>query len=89
MDLRITAGTEEAAAIVKARKLGQVQPPPATVFAGNDGAGSVAWLRLFPNRLRNRLGDRPLGSQAHRALLSASSADGRSKPVALTFTIVR
>ena len=45
------------------------------------GAHSVAFS--------GRIGHRPLAPHSYRALLTASNANGRSKPVTLTFTIVR
>jgi plastocyanin len=53
---RATAVAEETAGLRVARKLGKVKPPRATVLAGNDGAGSVAWLRFFPERLKIKAG---------------------------------
>jgi plastocyanin len=53
---RAAASAQEAAAISQARKLAKVKPPAATVLAGNDGAGSVAWLRFFPQNLKIKAG---------------------------------
>jgi plastocyanin len=51
-----TALAEFSDAIAKAHKLGKVKPPPATVLAGNDGSGPVAWLRFFPQNLKIKAG---------------------------------
>jgi plastocyanin len=53
---RATANAEETAAIREARSLGKVKPPAATVLAGNDGSGPVAWLRFFPENLTIKAG---------------------------------
>jgi plastocyanin len=53
---RALAGAQEADAIAKGRRLGKVKPPAATVLAGNDGSGPVAWLRFFPQNLRIKAG---------------------------------
>lgn len=53
---RATANAQEAAAIVQARTLGKVKPGAATVLAGNDGSGPVAWLRFFPGNLKVKAG---------------------------------
>ena len=53
---KAAALAQEAADIKQARKLAKVKPPAATVLAGNDGSGSVAWLRFFPETLRVKAG---------------------------------
>jgi plastocyanin len=53
---RVAAGTQEAKAIGAALKLRRVKPPAATVLAGNDGNGPVAWLRFFPENLKIKAG---------------------------------
>jgi plastocyanin len=53
---RAAANAQAAAAIVQARRLAKVKPPTATVLAGNDGAGPVAWLRFFPENLKIKAG---------------------------------
>jgi plastocyanin len=53
---RVLANAQEAAAIRKAKTLGKVKPAPATVLAGNDGSGPVAWLRFFPENLTIKAG---------------------------------
>jgi plastocyanin len=53
---RAAAKAQEAAAVVQARRLGKVKPPAATVLAGNDGSGPVAWLRFFPEKLKIKTG---------------------------------
>ncbi len=53
---KAAALAQEAADINQARKLARVKPPAATVLAGNDGSGSVAWLRFFPETLRVKAG---------------------------------
>lgn len=53
---RATANAQEATAIVQAHKLGKVKPGAATVLAGNDGSGPVAWLRFFPGNLKVKAG---------------------------------
>lgn len=50
------AKVQEQAAIQQALRLRQVKPGPATVLAGNNGGGSVAWLRFFPQNLRVKAG---------------------------------
>ncbi|HWX96101.1 MAG TPA: hypothetical protein VNZ01_04545 [Solirubrobacteraceae bacterium] len=52
----LTALGEYNDAVAKGRKLGKVKPPPATVLAGNDGSGPVAWLRFFPQNLKVKAG---------------------------------
>jgi plastocyanin len=52
----LTARLEMADAVAKARKLAEVKPPRATVLAGNDGTGPVAWLRFFPQNLKIKAG---------------------------------
>jgi plastocyanin len=52
----LTALNEMVEDIAKARKLAKVKPPAATVLAGNDGTGPVAWLRFFPQNLRIKVG---------------------------------
>jgi plastocyanin len=53
---RAAASTQEAAAVREALKLGKVKPAPPTVLAGNDGSGSVAWLKFFPENLKIKAG---------------------------------
>jgi plastocyanin len=53
---RAAASAQEADDIVKARKLGKVKPPAATVLAGHDGSGPVTWLRFFPQNLKIKAG---------------------------------
>ncbi len=53
---RAAANAQEAAAIGQARTLGKVKPAAATVLAGNDGSGTVAWLRFFPEKLKIKVG---------------------------------
>jgi plastocyanin len=53
---RAAAAAQEAAGIRQARTLSQVKPAAATVLAGNDGRGPVAWLRFFPERLKVKVG---------------------------------
>jgi plastocyanin len=53
---RTLARAQEAAAIAQARTLAKVKPAAATVLAGNDGGGSVAWLRFFPENLKIKTG---------------------------------
>jgi plastocyanin len=53
---RAAANAQEADAIAKGRSLGRVKPPAATVLAGNDGSGPVAWLRFFPQNLKIKAG---------------------------------
>jgi plastocyanin len=53
---RVAALAQESAAIRQARLLAKVKPPPATVLAGHDGSGSVAWLRFFPTNLTVKVG---------------------------------
>src|ERR1700730_802202 len=53
---RAAASAQEADAVAKARKLAKVKPPAATVLAGNDGGGPVAWLRFFPQNLKIKAG---------------------------------
>jgi plastocyanin len=53
---RQAALAQEATAIQAARTLAKVKPPAATVLAGNDGAGPVAWLRFFPANLKIKAG---------------------------------
>jgi len=50
------ASLQEAADRVKARALAKVHPGAATVLAGNDGSGPVAWLRFFPSNLKIKAG---------------------------------
>ena len=52
----LTALNEMVEDIAKARKLARVRPPAATVLAGNDGTGPVAWLRFFPQNLTIKAG---------------------------------
>ncbi len=47
---------EEKAGLRIARKLKAVKVPSKTVLAGNDGDGSVAWLRFFPEHLKIKVG---------------------------------
>jgi plastocyanin len=51
-----TALAEYVDAVAKGRSLGKVKPPPATVLAGHDGTGPVAWLRFFPQNLKIKAG---------------------------------
>jgi plastocyanin len=51
-----TARLQLRAATVQAEKLRRATPPPATVLAGNDGNGTVAWLRFFPQNLKVKAG---------------------------------
>jgi plastocyanin len=53
---RRAANAQEALAIHAARKLAKVSLPAATVLAGNDGSGPVAWLRFFPENLTIKAG---------------------------------
>jgi plastocyanin len=53
---RAAARAQEAAAISQAGPLGRVKPTQATVLAGNDGSGPVAWLRFFPENLKIKAG---------------------------------
>lgn len=53
---RVAAAGQAAAAVRQARVLAKVKPPAATILAGNDGAGPVAWLRFFPEKLRVKVG---------------------------------
>ncbi|MEA2153217.1 MAG: hypothetical protein QOI18_1450 [Solirubrobacteraceae bacterium] len=53
---RLAAIAQEATAIQAARELAKVKPPAATVLAGNDAAGPVAWLRFFPENLKIKAG---------------------------------
>ena len=53
---RATANAQEAAAIRLAGPLGKVKRIAATVLAGNDGSGPVAWLRFFPEHLTIKKG---------------------------------
>jgi plastocyanin len=50
------ASSQEADAIAQARKLAKVKPAAATVLAGNDSSGPVAWLRFFPQNLTVKAG---------------------------------
>jgi plastocyanin len=50
-----TAKRQQQAATVQAKRLGAVKPAAATVLAGND-AGSVTWLRFFPQNLKVKTG---------------------------------
>jgi plastocyanin len=47
---------QEKAGLRVARKLKAVKVPARTVLAGNDGDGSVAWLRFFPEHLKVKAG---------------------------------
>lgn len=51
-----TALAEYNDAVAKGRLLGKVKPPAATVLAGHDGSGPVAWLRFFPQNLKIKVG---------------------------------
>ncbi len=51
-----TARTQERAGVAQALRLKAVKPAPATVLAGNDGNGPVAWLRFFPQTVRVKAG---------------------------------
>ena len=53
---RAAALAQAAAAITQARRLAKVKVPAATVLAGNDGKGPVAWLRFFPEHLKIKVG---------------------------------
>jgi plastocyanin len=53
---RTAAVAQEQADVKQARKLAKVTPAPATVLAGNDGNGPVAWLRFFPSNLTVKVG---------------------------------
>src|ERR1700694_2937710 len=53
---RAAAKAQLAAGVAQARRLAQVKPPAATVLAGNDGSGPVAWLRFFPEKLQIKTG---------------------------------
>jgi plastocyanin len=53
---RAAAKAQAAVAIAAARKLAKVKPAAATVLAGNDGGGPVAWLRFFPESLKIKAG---------------------------------
>jgi plastocyanin len=53
---RAAGALQAAAAVRQARTLAKVKPAAATVLAGNDGAGPVAWLRFFPEKLRVKAG---------------------------------
>lgn len=53
---RAAAKAQENALIRQARNLAKVKPPTATVLAGNDGKGAVAWLRFFPQNLHIKAG---------------------------------
>jgi plastocyanin len=52
---RAAASAQASDAVARGRKLGRVKPPAATVLAGND-AGTVAWLRFFPQNLTIKAG---------------------------------
>ncbi len=47
---------EEKTGLRVARKLVKVKVPRRTVLAGNDGDGSVAWLRFFPEHIKVKVG---------------------------------
>lgn len=49
------ASEEVKAALAQAKRLAKVKPPRATVLAGHD-AGTVAWLRFFPQNLTVKAG---------------------------------
>jgi len=53
---REAAMAQASAAVRQARTLAKVKPPSATILAGNDGSGPVAWLRFFPETLRVKVG---------------------------------
>ena len=53
---RARASAQAAAAVAQARILAKVKPAAATVLAGHDGSGSVAWLRFFPKNLKVKAG---------------------------------
>ncbi len=85
---RFAANIQETAAIQSALKLRQVKPPPATVLAGNDGAGPVAWLRFFPQNLRIKAGttvDFKLSSQREIHTITIGPA-AYTTPIEKTFT---
>jgi plastocyanin len=49
------AKLQQQSATVQAKRLREVKPPAATVLAGND-AGTVTWLRFFPQNLKVKAG---------------------------------
>jgi plastocyanin len=53
---RLAGNAEEALAVRQARVLQKVKQHGATVLAGNDGSGPVAWLRFFPENLKIKAG---------------------------------
>jgi plastocyanin len=53
---KAAANAQETADIAQARTLAKVKPAAATVLAGNDGGGDVAWLRFFPETLKVKAG---------------------------------
>jgi plastocyanin len=53
---RAAASAQEASSILQARTLAKLKPPAATVLAGNDGSGPVAWFRFFPEKLKVKVG---------------------------------
>lgn len=53
--VRTTAQTQVRAALRLAHRLAHFNPAPLTVLAGHD-AGSVMWMRFFPEHLRVRVG---------------------------------
>ena len=53
---KAAALAQEAAGVKQARRLAKVKPAAATVLAGNDGNGSTAWLRFFPETLKVKAG---------------------------------
>lgn len=53
---RAAGKSQEQAATAQALSLRKVKPASDTVLAGNDGNGTVAWLRFFPQSLKVKTG---------------------------------